>query len=92
MTSKQHRRWMRRNAWWRKAYAWWAGYFWLPCPLCGTKFAGFEWEDGAVIADPDYPAGSGRGRGICVACFKKGRADSQDKIGYMPLFPVREDG
>lgn len=32
---------VRRRA--ARAIARWHGYFWLPCPICGRRFAGFEW-------------------------------------------------
>lgn len=64
----------------RKLNQWWAsfrGYFWLPCPLCGKMFGGHEWRDydgkGSSIPDPAYPAGSGRGIGICPDCTRAGK-------------------
>jgi hypothetical protein len=63
--------------WAHEWYARAAGYFWLPCPLCGDFFGGHEWHmiDGlsADIPDPKYPAGSGRNVGICPTCTRAGR-------------------
>lgn len=54
----------------RKALAKLLGYFFLPCPLCGLEFAGYEWKDGASI----YPNGDGSGQGICPPCSHEGKA------------------
>jgi hypothetical protein len=31
--------------------AWLGGYFWIPCPLCGRYFAGFEWTSDQYSSD-----------------------------------------
>lgn len=38
----------RAPEWWRK---WRAGntYFWLPCPICGEFFAGYEKSSGGLL-------------------------------------------
>lgn len=54
----------------RKGVAKLLGYFFLPCPLCGLEFAGYEWLDEATI----YPKGDGSGEGICPPCFHEGKA------------------
>jgi hypothetical protein len=74
------RRHMRKTAYIRQATARARGYFWLPCPLCGTHFAGYEWEDAASIPDPEAPPLSGRGIGICPACSHEGR--SEETLDY----------
>jgi hypothetical protein len=74
------RRHMRKTAYIRQATAAARGYFWLPCPLCGTHFAGYEWEDGASIPDPEAPPLSGHGVGICPACSHEGR--SEETLDY----------
>lgn len=61
------------NEWYARAH----GYFWLPCPVCGEKFGGHEWEqvDGkpsAIYNDPENP---GKGRGICPACTAAGKGN-----------------
>jgi hypothetical protein len=33
---------MIRPRWIARTLAWVGGYFWLPCPVCGENFAGFE--------------------------------------------------
>ena len=33
---------MTKHRWWARLKALWLGYFWLPCPVCGEFFAGFE--------------------------------------------------
>lgn len=35
------------------------GYFWLPCPICGEPFAGFEWGNGSLAHTPTT------GEGVC---------------------------
>ena len=58
--------------WTHRAYAYLAGYFWLPCPLCGAYFGGHEWR--SVNGRPDsIPVGSGKNRGICPTCTRAGR-------------------
>ena len=37
------------------------GYFWLPCPICGENFGGFEW--GETLYD-SWSSGTG----VCPAC------------------------
>lgn len=54
----------------RKTLAGSLGYFFVPCPLCGLEFAGYEWLAGASI----YPDGVGSGQGICPPCFHEGKA------------------
>lgn len=44
-----------------KFVAWLMGYFWLPCPLCGENFAGYEDGD-YILPDPYEP---GRGSMTC---------------------------
>jgi hypothetical protein len=56
-----------------RAYASLAGFFWLPCPLCGTMSGGHEWRDidgkPSSVPDPEVP---GRFHGICPACTRTG--------------------
>jgi hypothetical protein len=41
-----------RLPWWlHRRYAWAAGYFWLPCPVCGREFGGHERGAGVI---PDF--------------------------------------
>jgi len=56
-------------------YAAVAGYFWLPCPLCGQCFGGHEWRvcrkgHESAIPDPERPGG---GIAICRDCTSAGR-------------------
>lgn len=79
---------MARFEQWRRWRALFGGYFWLPCPVCGTEFGGHEWKDRdgkpSSIPDPDYPVGTGHGRGICPACTIEGR-------GWRPLYTYLEE-
>lgn len=44
------------------------GYFWLPCPLCGEMFAGFEWLPGnSLMVDWSL------GQGVCPNCGDQAR-------------------
>ena len=36
----------------RKFWANMNGYFWLPCPVCGRMFGGFEIADNGLIGKP----------------------------------------
>lgn len=60
--------------WVHQLYAAVAGYFWLPCPLCGAYFGGHEWRDRkglpAHIPKPGHP---GISVGICPKCTLAGR-------------------
>ena len=55
--------------------------FLLPCPLCGERFAGFEWADvgglPSTVRDPEYPDDPTRGVAICPTCTRTGRGRDQ---------------
>jgi hypothetical protein len=51
----------RHPRWLNHLWAGLAGYFWLPCPLCGKEFGGHEW-DGRSICGPQP---DGHGIGYC---------------------------
>lgn len=59
-----------------RVYARLGGYFWAPCPLCGTYYGGHEWHeiDGklCVIPHPDCPDNASRATGICPRCTRAG--------------------
>lgn len=67
-----------KNRLWNKFYAWVAGYFWLPCPVCGRSFGGHEWKDipGHQNSVPTklFRRGS-HATGICPDCTKLGVGD-----------------
>jgi len=48
-----------------KLYANLFGYFWLPCPICGCKFGGHEWNSDYCLWMTD-----GHGTGVCDECGK----------------------
>jgi len=56
------------------------GFFWIPCPLCGSPYGGDE-SRLVVLGDPSLrtsiPHGDNRcgGRGICPACVEAGYGD-----------------
>lgn len=57
---------------WRGFHRWWAkraGFFWLPCPLCGHEFGGHEWRSGEAAEIPD-PTQHGAYRGVCPPCTR----------------------
>jgi hypothetical protein len=62
-----------RWRWAHRAYASLAGFFWLPCPLCGKMTAGHEWRDidgkPSRIPKDGEPGGF---TGICPACTRAG--------------------
>lgn len=59
---------------WRRLRASIGGYFWLPCPSCGSYFGGHE-----VLHDGEHqnsiPTGPHTGRLICPACALRGVGD-----------------
>lgn len=66
------------------------GYFWLPCPLCGTSFGGHEWRDidakPSTIPDPE--SGPGYSKGICPACTRAGRGERAKEIPVIVPLPA----
>lgn len=56
-----------------RLYAKTAGYFWLPCPLCGQEFGGHEWRDIAGKSSTIAGDEPGKGIGICPDCTVAGR-------------------
>lgn len=43
---------------WRSVNKWWAninGFFWVPCPICGTWFGGHEITDASLETDGPAP-------------------------------------
>lgn len=64
-----------RLRWLHQAWAWLAGYFWLPCPLCGRPFGGHEWRRDAEGFAASIPAGAtGLSDGICPRCTREGKS------------------
>lgn len=60
----QQRAWQRRHRTRRMLAASLRGYFWMPCPMCGEEFGGYEW-----VGRISLPAeGQGMTQGICPAC------------------------
>jgi hypothetical protein len=49
------------------------GFFWLPCPVCGEYFAGFEWDTSGECSS--IPREDNCGVGICPepACMERAR-------------------
>lgn len=54
-----------------------AGYFWLPCPLCGRYFGGHEWTGEYSIPNKNRP---GISTGVCTsqACIEKAQRITND--------------
>lgn len=70
--------------WMHRAYALTAGYFWLPCSLCGRQMGGHEWRsvEGKDASTPaDRPGSS---HGICPVCTYEGKG------GVRCAHPVRD--
>lgn len=51
--------------WLRKFRAWLGGWFWLPCPVCGEMFAGYEVRTASAFVPVDGDPYNGR-----VVCNK----------------------
>lgn len=49
-----------------KIWADFAGYFWLPCPLCGEMFGGHEWKTSAL--NSTIMTSWHTGKGVCPNC------------------------
>lgn len=61
--------------WTHRTYAFAAGYFWLPCTLCGRKRGGHEVR---YVDGKDYTIASDRTgimRNICPVCTYEGRGN-----------------
>jgi hypothetical protein len=54
-----------------RVYAAALGYFWLPCPRCGTEFGGHEAGENTI---PDPSGEPGRGLMVCKKC--------SDEVGH----------
>lgn len=56
-----------------KKYAIGHGYFWMPCPICGTEFGGHEAGEAALWHDPGW------GTAVCPkrSCQFWGRASAK---------------
>jgi len=80
-------RWPRHLA---KAIAKANNWFWLPCPICGNHFAGFEWYPAASLP---IPGGNGL-EGYCDECFRNDAAalggEPQESADYR-LFIGQEE-
>ena len=64
---------MRKPKWMRKARANAGGYFWLPCPICGEMFGGFEWKSGHSLM-----TSKSEGVGVCPKKKCKEEADRRN--------------
>jgi hypothetical protein len=59
-----------------KIHAALSGHFWIPCPICGTPFSGWEW---GMDAHTFYNAARTTGWGVCSArCAEIGDAGAHD--------------
>jgi hypothetical protein len=58
-------------------WAWLAGYYWIPCPLCGKYIGGHEhsWEKSGCLL-----TGENRGKVTCYDC--KDKADELNLKRY----------
>jgi hypothetical protein len=66
-------------------YAKIAGYFWLPCPLCGRNFGGHEWKSENTLKYEN-----GYGKGVCPDCGT--RAKELNKLNSKGTVEITEDG
>ena len=63
--------------WAHRLYAHVAGYFWLPCPLCGEHFGGHEWQFDLCASIPGPRPGVRTG--VCPTCTATRRAENADR-------------
>jgi hypothetical protein len=73
-----------------KAYAQAHGYFWSPCPICGTEFGGHEWGDIDGKSSTIWEDGSATGTGICPQCTRDGKGNNPGNGVIMK--PVEPEG
>ena len=60
----------------REAMARAVGNFWLPCPLCGTHFAGFECLSNASVKTSE----EGLRKMVCPFCIRKAREMEKEEV------------
>ena len=63
----------------RRLRAFFGGYFWLPCPICGRMFGGFE------TADEGLMTSWYSGECVCKRC--EGEAKKRNKR-FMEKYPM----
>lgn len=69
-----------------RLWAWLAGYFWLPCPVCGKQFGGHEEPTGLLRLE------NGEGRVTCPRCEVARRKQVAQRPHEHPAGPVRLGG
>lgn len=74
---------LNRQQMFRKVRATLGGYFWLPCPRCGTMFGGHE----AVFCGWTTPdAAPGIHKGVCPPCGREIRASNMAEYGQPDVY------
>jgi hypothetical protein len=83
---------MKLPRWLHKAWANFAGYFWLPCPLCGKEFGGHEWKTNAP--NNSIMTSWNTGSGVCPNCHSAAKIynDKWMKANPHPGYPVENHG
>jgi hypothetical protein len=75
---------MMKPRWLAKFLASLGGYFWLPCPICGEPFAGFEWghDDDQTLMQTLHS-----GKGVCpkAACKSETRRRNEELYARLGL-------
>jgi len=61
------------------------GYFWLPCPICGKNFAGYE------LIGCIYTSWT-TGKGVCWRCSEKAGEKNAEFLKLNPPPPVAITG
>ena len=51
------------------------GYFWLPCPLCGEMFGGFECSNQSVFTPTASPENGNIAQVVCRPCSRNRRPE-----------------
>jgi hypothetical protein len=77
---------MMKPRWLACCLAWIANYFWLPCPICGENFAGFEWGESLMRT-----LGSGEGtcsKPECIAETRKRNKEFQRNNPFITSYPL----
>ena len=64
------------------------GYFWLPCPVCGKKFGGHEWDFGTEALAVEEADGW-HAYGVCSDSCSLKAAQINDANGMTPPTRMR---
>lgn len=62
------------------------GNFWLPCPICGEHFGGFEWNGDASLYISQFKA-----KAVCPACVTEVHKRNDTLLKQFAEIPAEEE-